>query len=70
MSKDKQLQTTLLGLRRGAHTGENMSAVVLDVRHTFQIENRIRYFMLDNAESNDTCIKHPSNAIELRVLSD
>jgi hypothetical protein len=58
MSKDKQLQTTLLGLRRGAHTVENMSTVVLDVIHTFQIENRIRYFMLDNAESNDTCIKH------------
>jgi len=71
MSKDKQLQTTLLGLRRlkGAHTGENMSAVVLDVIHTFQTENRIGYFVLDNAESNDTCIKHLSNHIELPVLS-
>ena len=71
MNKDKHLQTTLLGLRRlkGAHSGENMSAVVLEVIRTFQIENRIGYFVLDNAESNDTCIKSLSNHIDLPVLS-
>jgi hypothetical protein len=66
-----KLQTTLLGLRRlkGAHIGENMSVVVLDVIRTFRVENRIGYYVLDNAESNDTCIKHLSDHIELPVLS-
>lgn len=71
MSKDKHLQTTLLGLRRlqGAHSGENMSAVVLDVVKNFRIQTRLGYFVLDNAETNDTCVKSLSDHIDLPVLS-
>ena len=53
------IRTTLLGLRRlrGPHSGENMAQQVISVLNDFQIKDNLGYFVLDNATSNDTCVK-------------
>lgn len=49
----------LLGLPRlvGPHSGENMATYVKEVIDRYEIGARLGYFMLDNAESNDTCLE-------------
>jgi hypothetical protein len=49
----------LLALRHldGSHSGENMAAVVLDVIQQYEIDS-VGFFILDNASSNDTAVKH------------
>jgi hypothetical protein len=53
-------RTRLIALRRlyGSHSGENMARVLIDVIQEFRITDRLGYFMIDNAESNDTCLEH------------
>lgn len=55
-----QLKTVMLALRRirGSHSGENIAQTLYHVIKEFEINERLGYFVLDNAESNDTCIKH------------
>jgi hypothetical protein len=48
-----------LGIRRihGEHTGENLGSVVLELLKEYDIGgDEIRYFMLDNASSNDAAV--------------
>jgi hypothetical protein len=49
----------LLAFKRlkGAHTGENQAATILEVIKDYSIDDRIGYFMADNAQSNDTAIE-------------
>jgi hypothetical protein len=51
--------TFLLGLPQieGRHSGENLADRVSEIIHEYGFENRIGYFVTDNAESNDTCIE-------------
>ena len=48
----------LLALRqlKGEHSGANIAQVVLNVVSKYRIGSRIRYFVLDNASSNDIAI--------------
>jgi hypothetical protein len=53
-------QTKLLALRqlKGEHSGENIAASVLKVIKEYRIRDRIGFFVLDNAGSNDTAVEH------------
>lgn len=50
--------TRLIALRhlRGSHSGENMSSLLIEIIREFGFEDRLGYFVTDNAESNDVCI--------------
>jgi hypothetical protein len=54
-----QLSTALLGLRQlnGHHSGENLCQALRDVIEDFELQSRLGHFMLDNATSNDVCVK-------------
>ena len=47
-----------VGFRRvlGAHTGENQAAIIVAILHEYEIASKSRYFMSDNASSNDSCV--------------
>ncbi|KJZ68471.1 hypothetical protein HIM_12135 [Hirsutella minnesotensis 3608] len=49
----------LLGLPRlvGPHSGENIGPHIKKVIDRHELGSKLGYFMLDNAESNDTCIQ-------------
>ena len=49
----------LLGLPRviGAHSGENLAGYIKKTVQNYEIDHNLGYFMTDNAESNDTCLK-------------
>lgn len=57
VSSDYKVETTLLGLRRlkGSHSGENIAEAIVSVVEAYQLVDRVGYFVLDNARSNDTC---------------
>jgi len=41
----------------GKHNGENLAAVVMEVIKEWNIQEKLGYFMMDNAENNDTMMK-------------
>ena len=55
-----QIRTVMLVLRRvkGAHTGENLAVILAQIIHEYDFIDRLGYFVLDNASSNNTCIDH------------
>lgn len=59
LDRDFVNQTRLIALRRllGPHSGANMAETLIDVTGDFGIADQLGYFMTDNAESNDTCLK-------------
>jgi hypothetical protein len=42
----------------GSHSGENMAKMLVRIIQEFEITDRLGYFMIDNADSNDTCLEH------------
>ena len=67
-SANYTVETTLLGVREGegAHEGVNIGEVVYDVVKDFGIEDKLGYFMGDNASNNDTTIR----SVESRICRD
>jgi hypothetical protein len=55
---DSQRQRRLLALRRiyRSHDGDNQAAIVLEVLREYGIEQRVGYFVCDNATSNDSAV--------------
>lgn len=53
-------QATLLGVKRvfSVHSGENQTKYLLQTVREYGIENRIGYFTMDNAKSNDHAVLH------------
>lgn len=51
-------RTRLIALRRlrGSHLGENMSKLLVEVIQEFGFDDRLGYFVADNAESNDIAL--------------
>jgi hypothetical protein len=49
----------LLKLRRlhDSHSGENTASLLIKLLNEYEITNRLRYFILDNAESNDIYVR-------------
>ena len=61
-----KLQTLLLGLKelQKPHTGENMAFAVLATVDDYEIRNLLGYFVMDNAENNDTMVKSISRVFQ------
>ena len=53
---------SVLALREldGPHTGENQSQLVMRVIEEYGIASKVGYFMMDNAENNETMIRNLS----------
>jgi hypothetical protein len=58
INKQGERRTQLLAFRRlhGDHGGENQAAVLLEVIEEYGIDEKLGYFMCDNAKSNDTAV--------------
>ena len=58
LDKGGARRSRLIGFKRvlGAHTGENQAALIVQTLHEYGIAGKTRYFMSDNASSNDTCV--------------
>lgn len=56
---EDERRNVLLRLLRlvGPHSGENMATYVKAVIDQYELGSKLGYFMLDNAESNDTCLE-------------
>lgn len=72
LDKDFNNRTVLIALRRlfGPHSGANMAETLLDVFDEFDIRDRLGYFMTDNAESNDTCLKCVMRKVDPNFTDD
>ncbi|KAK4077565.1 hypothetical protein Purlil1_12327 [Purpureocillium lilacinum] len=62
VDNDGRKRDVLLGLPRlvgrlGPHSGENIAPYVKEVIDQYEMGAKLGYFMLDNAESNDTCLE-------------
>ena len=59
VDEEGKKRDALLGLPRliGPHSVENMASYVKKVIDQYEIGAKLGYFMLDNAESNDTCLE-------------
>ena len=59
LDEEGKLRTFLLGLPQieGRHTGENLAERVGEIINEFGFEDRIGYFVTDNADNNDTCLE-------------
>ena len=53
-----QNQSMLIAIRqlKGPHTGENQAEVIISIIRDYGIQDRIGYFVTDNASNNDTAI--------------
>jgi hypothetical protein len=56
ITKRGKLRRTVAAMKKvlGSHTGENLAHVVMDVVKEWNIQSNLGYFMMDNAENNDT----------------
>ena len=41
----------------GFYSGENMSKLLVGIIQKFELIDRLNYFMIDNADSNDTYLE-------------
>jgi hypothetical protein len=59
LSEDLKASSLLAGMRRlkGSHTGENITEVVIPIILEMGIQDRLGYFVGDNASSNNTAIR-------------
>ena len=68
MSPQYKVETVLLGLRRlrGNHTGKIMAEAILKVIRKYELTgDQIGWFVLDNASSNDTCVREILKALNI-----
>jgi hypothetical protein len=64
------IQTRLIGLRRpqGPHSGENTAQVVIKLLEEYEIADKLGYFVLDNAPSNDICVNEILSSLRTDIL--
>ena len=53
-------RTTMIALKRlhESHSGENMGTLLIEIIKDYGLEERLGYFITDNAGSNDTCVEY------------
>ena len=58
INKDGKCHYVVLGLHEivSEHTNKNITAILVALFKDYKITSNIRFFMVDNAKSNDTCI--------------
>ena len=56
---NRDLCQSVLALREldGQHTGENQSQLIMKVIEEYGIASKVGYFMMDNAENNETMMR-------------
>lgn len=59
VTADYELKTTLIALPfiHSRHTGITLSKIILEVIQEYEIEEKLGYFMMDNASNNDTMME-------------
>lgn len=64
INEDNVLEHVVLGLREvmGAHNGENIATVVMQVLVDWGIISKLGWFQMDNAANNDTMLRHISRS--------
>lgn len=63
---DLRNQTALLALRRveDKHSGEQMGKIIVEILREYEIVEALGVFVADNAESNNTAIKHVLSVLD------
>jgi hypothetical protein len=53
-------RTIMIALKRlhETHSGENMGSLLIEIINNFDLKKRLKYFITDNAGSNNTCVDH------------
>jgi hypothetical protein len=69
-TENGQLCQSVLALREleGQHSGENQAQLVMKVIEEYGIASKVGYFMMDNAENNETMMKAISTSKDLLPL--
>jgi hypothetical protein len=69
IDEDHRLATCLLGLKhlKGRHTGENMGDVLAQVIQSYDLSNKIGWFVCDNASCNDTTLRRLGEHINIEL---
>ena len=69
-SEKSQLLTVTLALveLQGKHSGPNQAQVINEIIDDFQFRNKLGYFVMDNAESNDTLIESIARSQEIHGI--
>jgi hypothetical protein len=59
IAENGELQQSVLALREidGRHTGTNMADCIMEVINEYGIASKVGYFVMDNADNNDTMIQ-------------
>ena len=59
VNKHGKLRKTIAAIREvsGEHTGDNLAEVVMKVIKEWGIQEKLGYFIMDNAPNNDTMIR-------------
>jgi len=74
INSEGQLKSLVLALKEvnGEHTGENLSKYVMEVIRDYDIQGNLGYFVMDNAENNDTMMTSLSSSLrrEFRLHYD
>jgi len=73
MTSEYKVETVLLGLRRlhGTHSGENIAEAIVKVIRKYGLTgDQIGWFVLDNATSNDTCVKEILKTLEINDTAE
>jgi len=65
------LRSALIALPKlyGAHTGANIGKAIIDTLDLYEITEKVGYFMLDNASSNDTAVDTVVKELRHRGIS-
>ena len=58
-SESGRLEHSVLALREldGKHSGHNLAGCVMQVINDYGIASKVGYFMMDNADNNDTMME-------------
>ena len=61
----RKLDHSILALQEvdSEHTSANQATKIMQVIEDYGIENKVGYFVMDNASNNDTLIKHLSDML-------
>ena len=70
VNKTMKLQTLLLGLKKlqKPHIGENMAFAILATIDNYDIQKLLGYFVINNAENNDTMVKSISRVFQYNLI--
>jgi RimJ/RimL family protein N-acetyltransferase len=71
-SESGQLEHSVLALREldGKHTGQNIASSIMQIINDYGVASKVGYFMMDNADNNDTMMEALSDCKYERLIGD